>query len=354
MALRPDLTAQVARLVATRLSDEPGPLRLYYQGSVVRLPVGGSAAELFQVGVELIDAPQTSGDLEAVLLAQAMLGAVGVSEVTLDLGHAEIVRAALDGLPPSLVTDLITALQKRDVARLAALGKTAKLPAQRRKLLEALPMLHGGVEVLKKARRVLGDGKSKATAALGELETLVAQLEKLGAASRIGVDLGEVRGFDYYTGTRFVVYAEGAGAEVASGGRYDRLIERYGRSARATGFALNVDELSALLRARGIEAPRPTGGALVAGDPVTAAWLAGIIRQRGLRAILDLEPSASDGERKVRAARHQLSRVIFVDRSGARWNDPQSATRTTRLAATAWRRALAGDVDALDALLPTR
>ena len=229
-------------------------------------------------------------------------------------------------------------------------------------------MLHGGVEVLARARKMIAAQKRtaemrRATTALDELEVLVAQLTKLGAVERVGIDLGEVRGFDYYTGTRFVVYAEGAGAQVASGGRYDRLIERYGRAARATGFALDVDEVAALLRARGIEAPRASGGVLVGGDPVTAAWLAAIARKRGLRAVLDLESDEPKGdpkgdpkrdkERQARAVRQQLSRIIVVNRAGARWLDPNSATRTTRLSAPAWRRALAGDVDALDALLPT-
>src|SRR5262249_23515898 len=99
-ALRPDLTPQVARLVATRLHDEPGPLRLMYEGSVVRLG-GGAPAELFQVGVELIDAPQPGGDVEVIALAEAALRAAQIGAagegggVQIDIGHADIARTAL-------------------------------------------------------------------------------------------------------------------------------------------------------------------------------------------------------------------------------------------------------------------
>ena len=89
VALRPDLTPQVARLVATRMHDEPGPVRLYYQGSVVRLD--GGRREIFQVGVELIDAPQPGGDLEVVALAEAALGALGIADYTVDLDRKSVV-----------------------------------------------------------------------------------------------------------------------------------------------------------------------------------------------------------------------------------------------------------------------
>ena len=78
-------------------------------------------------------------------------------------------------------------------------------------------------------------------------------------AARLSIDLGEVRGFDYYTGTRFALYADGAGGALASGGRYDGLVARYGRPARAAGFALDVDRAAELLKLRGVPAPRQAG-----------------------------------------------------------------------------------------------
>src|SRR5262245_52064262 len=119
LALRPDLTPQVARLVATRMHDEPGPLRLAYEGSVVRGANGHEPArELFQVGGELIDAPQPAGDLEVISIAEAALRSASVRDVMIDLGHAAFTQAALDGL--GLDEDdekaLHAALQKKDAA----------------------------------------------------------------------------------------------------------------------------------------------------------------------------------------------------------------------------------------------
>jgi ATP phosphoribosyltransferase regulatory subunit len=324
LALRPDLTAQVARLVATRLHDEPGPLRLFYEGSVVRL--GAGATELFQVGVELIDAPQPGGDLEALSLAQAALHAAGVDGLVLDLGHADVAHAALEdlGLDEERSAALHQALAKKDASAVEKIAAEAKLPPKRQKLLAALPSLYGGAEVLARARALV-EKKSPAARALDELEQLLERLAALETPSRVTLDLGEVRGMGYYTATRFAFYAEGAPGALVSGGRYDRLVERYGRAARATGFAVDVDRLAELLRARGGGPDEAKGGLLVAGDPVAAAKLAAKTRADGTRAILDLdEPPASDEVLRERAARQSLDSVAVCSRGKVRSFDVAS------------------------------
>lgn len=319
VALRPDLTPQVARLVATRMHDEPGPVRLYYQGSVVRLDE--SRHEIFQIGVELIDAPQPGGDLEVVALAEAALDAAGIHDRTVDLGHAAVVRAALAGLDRDAraTVELHAALIKKDASRVAELAAATALPAPQRQLLTALPTLYGGSEVLARARTLVTTAEARA--ALDELEVLCRRLAALGAAERLSVDLGEVRGFDYYTGTRFALYAAGSGGALASGGRYDGLVANYGRPARAAGFALDVDRVAELLKRRGIEAPRQTGGVLVAGEPVAVARLAAELRRGGERAVLELdEPAPNEGELWRRAKERGLDRVVVAG-AATRWLD---------------------------------
>lgn len=316
VALRPDLTPQVARLVATRMHDEPGPVRLYYVGSVVRLD--GGRREIFQVGVELIDAPQPGGDLEVVALAEAALAATGVGALTLDLGHAAVGRAALAGLDDDASRALHVALARKDRAAVYELAARADVSEEQRRLLAALPSLYGGRDALERARAVTVDGEARA--ALDELERLWARLEQLGARASLSIDLGEVRGLDYYTGVRFALYAEGVGGALASGGRYDGLVARYGRPARAAGFALDVDRVAELLKLRGVPAPRLSGGLLVAGDAVAAARLAAEFRARGERAVVDLdEPTPDDDELRRRAAARALDRVAVVASGQIRW-----------------------------------
>jgi ATP phosphoribosyltransferase regulatory subunit len=318
LALRPDLTPQVARLVATRLHDEPGPLRLFYEGSVVR-----NAEELYQVGVELIDAPQAGGDLEAVALACAALRAAGVGEFTLDLGHAAVAHAALHQLDLDEQAEIALhdALAKKDAARVAELSAGTR----KRDLIAALPSLYGGPEVLARARDLVEDPSP-----LDELSRLLESLARLEPKLSVSLDLGEVRGFRYYTGTRFAIYAAGSGGALAQGGRYDRVVERYGRSARATGFAVDIDALVAML-----PAPAAPGGILVAGPG--AAQLAQKLRARGAIAVLDLDETPTLDELRQRAARLGLPQVALVPLGDGR---------------VEWHQGYGDEVAALDALAP--
>jgi ATP phosphoribosyltransferase regulatory subunit len=280
LALRPDLTPQIARVAATRLKDAPGPIRIAYEGSVVRAGAARRPEELYQVGVELIDAPQSTADLEVVALCEASLHAAGVERVQIDLGHAGFGRAALEGVDDPELRALLAKKDARGVeARLAA----KRVAAPRRRLIAQLPQLYGGPEVIAQARALRPPKAGRR--ALDELQTLIDRLSALGPRRRLSVDLGEVRGFDYYTGARFAVYAVGSGAPLASGGRYDRLIERYGRPALAVGFAVDVDRVAELHGG----AARPSSGWLVAG-PSPQIWKdAGRLRRSGAQVVVDLD-----------------------------------------------------------------
>lgn len=252
VVLRPDITPQVARLVATRLSDEPTPIRLAYEGAVVRLGHGGQR-ELFQAGVELVGAPGPSGDVEVIALAAASLQAAGVREFTLDLGEASVARAALAGLVDG-GTALSTAVARKDREEVARLVAELELPAWRRHLIAELPALYGGPEVIDHAERLVERAerlvRDEVRTGLATLRTVVERLSAWHLG--LSIDLGEVRGFEYYTGVRFQGYAPGVGDALLSGGRYDKLIERYGRAAAAAGFAVDVERVDLALGDRAV------------------------------------------------------------------------------------------------------
>jgi ATP phosphoribosyltransferase regulatory subunit len=84
-----------------------------------------------------------------------------------------------------------------------------------------------------------------------ELRAVIAALREAGLGERVAVDLGEVRGLDYYTGLVFRAFAPGLGFEVGGGGRYDGLIARFGRPLPAVGFMLGLDRLAVLLARQG-------------------------------------------------------------------------------------------------------
>ncbi len=257
VALRVDFTPQIARLWASRLAQDPGPHRLRYEGSVVRLgeALAGTPTELYQVGAELIDLPAPDGDLELLRLARTALAAVGLARVVFDLGHAGFVRRVLSQAMP-IVADapaLLEALRRADERAVAAAART--IPDRKlRAITEALPSLRGGVEVLVEAMRLLGTDRVL-RACVTELEAAV---DAMGNPRDLRIDLGEVRGLGYYTGTRFAAYAAGVGRAIAAGGRYDDLLARFGRAAPAAGFAIELDAVEEA-RASTVDSPRRRG-----------------------------------------------------------------------------------------------
>jgi ATP phosphoribosyltransferase regulatory subunit len=251
--LRPDITVQIARVIATRLRERPPPWRLCYEGTVVRQPRGrsGRRRQIAQAGVELVGAEGVPADAEVVQLAAKACAAVGLDGVTIELRQVRIGRAKLDALPAELRGLAEEALAAKDRARLETVLVRAGLRAGERRRVLALTELYGGLDVIGRARRVLS--APGARRALAPLEALV---ERLVAAEpalerRLAVDLGEVRGQAYYTGVSFALLASGPGEPVGTGGRYDEVLGRFGFPQPATGFALDLPNLEWALARQG-------------------------------------------------------------------------------------------------------
>jgi ATP phosphoribosyltransferase regulatory subunit len=255
-ALRPDMTPQIARIAATRLADRPLPMRLSYEGTVLRRRQERARKhrQIPQAGVELLGIAGPEGDLELLSLAVESARAAGLSDFVLDLGHADIARALMNGVPPPLAAAILDALAHKDVAVLGELVADAKLPSQLGSAFCELPKLHGDGGVWKDAVRLLQP--TPAGPALAALRDLWDRAIAAGLEVVMRVDLGEVRGFAYYTGALFHLLADGPGEPFGSGGRYDDLLARFGAPMPAAGFGLDLDNLAWSLRVAGKEEGR--------------------------------------------------------------------------------------------------
>ncbi|HYN87424.1 MAG TPA: ATP phosphoribosyltransferase regulatory subunit, partial [Ardenticatenaceae bacterium] len=258
LALRPDLTISIARIAATKLGGGVVPVRLGYVAPVFRYvePQAGRQREFWQAGVELIGADSADADAEVIALLVAALGdALELPEFQVNLGHMGYVRA--------LLAEAQLSDQQRDVLRRAIDRKnspvldrelaTVSLPGNVREALTALPNLWGGAETLAQAARLTPtDG---AAAAIRRLTDVYERLQAYGVGHRITVDLGEVRGMDYYTGVTFEVFAPGSGYAIASGGRYDDLLTRFGSDWPAVGYAIQLERAMLILDRDALDAP---------------------------------------------------------------------------------------------------
>jgi ATP phosphoribosyltransferase regulatory subunit len=250
MGLRADSTPQVARIDA-HLLNRQGVTRLCYCGPVAHtLPAGPHATrEPLQFGAEIYGHRGLEADLEILQLALDSLKAAKVQSVCVDLADARIVRAVLQGVVadhPALA-QVHQALASKDRSELAAL--TLGFPSASRQALLALVELYGDASVLAQARTALSAFPA-VDEALASLKWLASHLDGV----TVSYDLADMRGYGYYSGARFSMYAPGAHDALVRGGRYDQVGAVFGRNRPAAGFSLDVKALVGAIEPRTLHA----------------------------------------------------------------------------------------------------
>lgn len=326
LALRPDMTIPTARAVATKLYDQPQPLRLFYVGSVFRHedPQAGRRREFTQAGFELIGADTVAADAEVLQLTIAALRAADLHQFTLTIGHMGFYRSLLAALnlPAEAEAAVTAAIDRKRHGDLLQLVETLSLAAEACGALRALPALSGGDGVFDRAAAVCLTPAM--TAAVMHLHQVWQRLDACGLSNHIMVDFSEIRGMAYYTGLTFEGFAPGVGAALCSGGRYDDLIGHFGPAMPAVGCALVVDRLLLARQHWGATVPALTPDCLVGLAPgcepgPLQAWLDDR-RQHGEVIDVDLLGRDEATLRTVRLA-HGIRRLVW-------YAGPQAITLT--------------------------
>ena len=250
MGLRADTTPQVARIDA-HLLNRKGVTRLCYCGPVLhtRPDRPHATREPLQFGAEIFGHAGLEADLEALQLARECLRIANVPSTTIDLADVRIVRNLLAGVSVNaqVLSGIHTALAAKDAAELAAL--TRDFPLESREGLLALLQLYGDQGVLIEAQKAFQrfPGISQV---LSNLNWLASRLE--GAA--VTFDLADLRGYAYYSGARFAIYAPGASDALVRGGRYDEVGAVFGRNRPAAGFSLDIKQVVGVVSPRALKA----------------------------------------------------------------------------------------------------
>ncbi|MDD2273293.1 MAG: ATP phosphoribosyltransferase regulatory subunit [Desulfuromonadaceae bacterium] len=242
LAIPPDITPQIARIAATRMSSLPLPHRISYSDRVLRQTEiqAGRSREIFQTGVELIGLDSPEADAEMIVMAIEAMKVLGLDNFTIDLGQVEFCQGVFQasGLSDEPLRQMREAVSRKDSSAVASLLKEHTVSPESARELSALPRLFGGRDVLDIAQGVVTNSRSQA--ALDNLRQVLEILDIHGVADLLSIDLGETRGLDYHSGITFEGFVTGFGEPVCSGGRYDNLTARYGFAAPATGFTFNL------------------------------------------------------------------------------------------------------------------
>lgn len=331
VTLRADVTPQIARMLAQRLGGElPGDVvhRFSYAAEVLRQPTTArEQAEVHQVGVELVGDGDPAADAELVALAHRALRAVGLVGFRLDLAHTRVARGLLDALelPAEAALQAHALLARKDRDGLARLLEPHDHPEALRRAAVALCDLFGEpAKVLPRAEAALGG--AGVDDALAGLREVLEHLARMGddVLEHVTVDLGEARGFDYYSGIRVRGWARGVHHPLVRGGRYDGLPRRYGVPRPATGLAIDLDAVEAGLQAQGAEVlgAEPGPAHLVAVDPSAsdaiargrAHAVAARARAQGRRAWV--QPGVALPRARALAEASGADRLTVVDEHG--------------------------------------
>ncbi|MHB1151967.1 MAG: ATP phosphoribosyltransferase regulatory subunit [Eubacteriales bacterium] len=231
VVLRADNTTPMARVAATKLKRLKHPQKLYYNQSIYRINNGwsGRRSEILQCGIEIIGATGIKSDLICINAAIQSLAALG-PDYKIELGNVGYYNAMIKelGLGEDETSRLRTYVERKNLNKISGYDKISKIP-----------LLYGGSEVFGRAL-ALSEGNAEATEALAYIRMLYDTLCEAGCEEHVMVDMGIVHNIEYYTGTVFRGYIEGAGEPVLTGGRYDNLMENFGEPCPATGFAVNV------------------------------------------------------------------------------------------------------------------
>jgi histidyl-tRNA synthetase len=257
VALRPEFTASVARLVATKMQSVPRPLRLFSVGSLYRYdePQFGRYREFWQANYELFGSCRPEADAEILALTDNLLKEIGLREYHFKIGSVGILRNVLsrERIAEDQQNSIMQLLDKKqwddalDVARMAGCSKGSL------DTLEALFEIGGrdSETVTSEISEVVKD-YPEALKAVTNLSEILDLLKDGGVEVSFSIEAGFARGLEYYTGMIFEIYASGMDIAVGGGGRYDKLIELFGGGqVPAVGVAPGIDRLSLALQKQG-------------------------------------------------------------------------------------------------------
>ena len=301
ISLRPELTAPVIRMYVNNMSNDPKPIKLFYFGQCFRYerPQSGRYREFFQFGAELIGAATPDTDAEAIALAVAMVEELGLNDYRLRVGHIGVLRQKLvdAGVSNGNMAEILQKLDKKAYDEATPLMETAGVTQDDMFEIFGFTDTVGGTEVLDKVPGDAGD----------YLRALVDRLTAMGIKD-YDIDLGVVRGLDYYTGVVFEAEAPVLGAEkqILGGGSYT-LSELFGGDeVFSTGFAIGFDRILLAMEKEGSEyEPEGIDAYVVPVSEKTrpkAAEITAMLRKAGISCDTDIM-----GRKMGRAMKHASS-----------------------------------------------
>lgn len=246
LVLRPDVTPSIARLVAKYYMDVNVPVKLCYNANtyINNSELQGKLKEITQLGCELVNDDSVEADAEMIALVVESLKASGLDEFLVEIGQVNFYKGLLQecGLDADSEEELRIRIENKNNFGVEEILDANNVTGDLKNAFSKLPELFGSIEVLETAKALTNNKLS--LDAIARLEQLYSILEDYGVAKYISFDLGMISNFSYYTGIIFKAYTYGSGDQIVAGGRYDNLLEQFGKKSPAIGFAFYMDQIT--------------------------------------------------------------------------------------------------------------
>ena len=261
LVLRPDFTPSIARCAAKYFCDEQVPLRFSYLGNTFTntSSLQGKLREVTQMGVELINDPSVEADAEMISLVVRALRSTGLERFQIAIGDVEYFKGLCEeaGLDEDTELDLRAFISGKNYFAAQALLEESGLDGAYQSRLLRLADFFGDMGSLSEAGAMAGNERSHR--AIERLEQMFALLKLYGVEEFISFDLGMLSKYRYYTGMIFKAYTYGVGESIVKGGRYDKLLQQFGKDAPAVGFVMTVDSILEALSRQAVKLSIPEG-----------------------------------------------------------------------------------------------
>lgn len=328
LVLRPDFTPSMARSAAKYYMEETMPVRFCYTGNtfINNSSYQGRLKETTQLGAELIGEGSVDADAEMIAMVIRMLLCAGLNKFQVEVGEIEFFKGLLEeaGIDEETEYELRELISIKNYFGVEELLERQSMSPELKTVFLKLPELFGSVEKLNEAKKLTQN--KRALLAIERLEKLYELLKVYGLETYVSFDLGMLSKYNYYTGIIFRGYTYGTGEAIVKGGRYDTLLDQFGKHAPAIGFAVVINQLmAALSRQKLLEEPEKSGKLIVykEGEQAFLFPLAETCRLQGMAVeLMKSEEGRTFEDYKTYAKEHHLKSLICtVDEQTAQMYD---------------------------------
>lgn len=325
LVLRPDITPSIARAVAKYFPDEDMPIRLCYKGNTFtsQYSYRGRLAETTQMGAELLGDATSDADAEMIAMLIDSLLSAGLENFQVEIGHVGFYKGLLQeaGLDEEEETQLRMLIEEKNYFGLEEMLSKFQISEHVKRGFIELPKLFGSLAQIKQAKQITGNPLCQQ--AVKYLEKLYGILKEYGLEKYVSFDLSILGNYRYYTGIVFQAYTYDTGEAIATGGRYDKLIEQYGKKSDSVGFGIFVDGLMLAMNRQQIEIETDIHSTILLYERChkkEALTLASVLRSNSnqIQTMKKYYEKSLD-DYIAYAKRSYIQQILFIDEEGTIW-----------------------------------